>query len=158
MLLSEALTLNLGYGYLDTQLGEEFTGSIDGTLEALTDQFSYAPEYSYTVGLNYARSLGNGELTAGVNYGYQDEFLASINQETSVLHDGYGLWSASLNWRDIRLAKLDGSFSLQLWGRNLADEEYTVSGGRAWSVFGAENVLTFGDPRTYGLTVSYRYD
>jgi iron complex outermembrane receptor protein len=158
VLLGEGLTLNLGYGYMDSELGQDSVVSVDGTEQPLTGVFSFAPEYSYSIGLNYDRSLAFGELSAGITYGYQDEFFASNNESIAVLHDGYGLWGASLNLADIRLGNLGGAFRVLLWGKNLADEEYTVSGGKSFSLFGAEEVLTFGDPRTYGVTVSYLYD
>jgi len=97
-------------------------------------------------------------LTLNLGYGYQDEFYASNNESSAVLHDGYGLWGASFNLADIRLGDLDGSFRVLLWGKNLADEEYTVVGGKAFGSLGAEEVLTFGDRRSYGLTLSYLYD
>ncbi|MGI9286935.1 MAG: TonB-dependent receptor [Pseudomonadales bacterium] len=158
VLLNEGLTLNVGAGYMDTELGADSVVSVSGVVEELTDEFAFAPQYSYTAGLDYARSLANGELTASINYNYQDDVVSSVGAAGSVIHDGYGLLGASLSWADIKLGDIDGTFKLLLWGKNLADEEYTTAGGGAWRVFGAQQVLTFGDPRTYGLTVSYFYD
>lgn len=157
LLLSEGLALNVGYAYLDTELGAEFVDSPAGRFY-LTDTFAYAPESSYSLALDYNTALPNGELSLGVTYSYQDEFSSSVNEADSFVHDDYGLWGASANWGNIRIANLDGNFQLLLWGKNLTDEKYTLGGGTAWSVFGTSEVLTFGGPRTFGLTVSYIYD
>ena len=157
LLLTEGLTLSAGYSYLDTELGADSVDSPAGTF-MFTDGFAYAPENSYNVGLEYFTALPNGDLAMTINYSYQDEFLSSINAEDEFVHDDHGMLGASLSWSYIKLSQLDGSFKLLLWGKNLTDEEYTVSGGRAWEVFGTGEVLTFGDPRTYGLTLSYVYD
>jgi len=48
-----------------------------------------------------------------------------------------------------------------LWGKNLLDEEYYIGNIRqeAFDTLGLVGGLaTFGDPRTYGLTLEYQYD
>lgn len=157
LLLTEGLTLNAGYSYLNTELGEDSIDSPAGTFY-FVDEFAFAPEHSYNIGLDYFTDLPNGDLSMGVNYSYQDEFWGSINEADGYLHGSYGLWNASAAWSNIQLGQLDGSFKVLLWGKNLADEEYTTSGGSSWAVFGTEEVLGFGDPKSYGVTVSYLYD
>jgi iron complex outermembrane receptor protein len=49
----------------------------------------------------------------------------------------------------------DGSLRVSLWGKNLTDEEY-----RNWGIdFGSLGFAgdVYGEPRTYGLDVSYQY-
>jgi iron complex outermembrane receptor protein len=60
-------------------------------------------------------------------------------------------------WADIAIGSMPGTFRLMLWGKNLTDEEYGLVSSASWSTFGAEDVQTFGDPRTYGLTLTYQY-
>ena len=52
---------------------------------------------------------------------------------------------------------LPGTFKIMLWGKNLADEEYTIISTAAWGFVGANDTSTFGEPRTYGLALSYDY-
>ena len=157
LLLADGLTLDLGYGYLDTALGASEVTSPAGTF-ALVDVMSYAPENSFTAALDYQRDMSNGQLGFNLSYSYQDEFSGSVNAADDVMQDSYGLFDAALSWSNIKLASVSGSFKVLLWGKNLADEEYTVLGGGAWSTFGAGEVFTFGERRTYGLTVTYFYD
>jgi len=156
LLLVEGLTLNAGYSYLDTQLGVDEIDSPAGTFEFI-DKYTYSPKNSYNLGLNYRTDLPNGQLAASTSYSYQGDIASSSDLTTNVNHEGYGLWGASLAWSDIKLGQGSGQYKLLLWGKNLTDEQYTVGGGTAWSPFGAQNVLTFGDPRSIGLTASYTY-
>jgi len=71
--------------------------------------------------------------------------------------DSYELLGGSINWSEVSLGKLPGTFRLMLWGKNLLDEEYSTYSIRAWEIFGATKVVSFGDQRTYGLTVTYNY-
>ena len=156
-LLTEELTLSLGYGYLDTELGEDSIIVPPDIEYFLTDKLAYAPENSFTAALDYQRPLSNGVVGANVNYAWQDDALTSINQvDTSVLDD-YGLLGAALSWNDIEVPGLPGTVGLLLWGRNLTDKEYGTISTAAFEPFGADEIVTFGNPRSYGLTVSYDY-
>jgi len=157
LLLSEGLTMNLGYGYLDAKHGASSVISPVGTFQ-LTESYPYAPETSYNIGLDYQTSLSNGELSLSLAYNYQDERNSSPNLTDNVVLIDYGLWNASASLRDIRMTQVDGSFKLLAWVKNITDEEYTVTSTQAWGAFGAAEVATFGDPRTVGLTLSYIYE
>ena len=52
---------------------------------------------------------------------------------------------------------MPGNLKVILWGKNLGDEEYGIISNAAWVAFGASEVTTFGDPRSYGVTLSYSY-
>lgn len=157
LMLIEGLTLDLSYGYLDTDLGAVVVDSPAGSF-GLINSMVFAPETSYTVGLDYQQPVSNGELGFNLNYGYQDSFEGSLNADDNYTHGSYGLLGTAVSWSNLKVGSIPGHLKLLLWGKNLTDEKYTVSGGAAWSAFGAGEVLTFGDPRSYGLTVSYSFD
>jgi len=157
-LLSESFTLTLAGGYLDSSLGKD---SIDPNTGApptpLVDDLPYAPELSYNASLDYTRAVFDGLLLeANINYYYQDESESGIVVGTSNLNDKYGLFDASVSLSQFRLAQ--GDVKVTVWGRNLTDEEYAVSDIGAFAAFGASGISPFGDPRTYGVTVSYVYE
>ena len=156
LLLTESLSFNFNYGYLDTEMGEDSVDSPAGTF-FFTDVFAYAPETSYSASLDYSVPLDNGNLGFNLNYAYQDEVTASINANDGAAIDDYDVWGAAAIWSDIYLGNIPGSLKFMLWGKNLGDEEYKTIAIGAWNAFGATEVSTFGDPRTYGLTVSYIY-
>lgn len=156
LLLTEGLTLTASYGYLDTKLGEELVESPAGDF-ALIDEFAPAPENSYNLALDYTRPLPNGNLNFTTSYGWQDDVNTSVNAADNTVIEDYGLLRAALSWSDIQVEHLPGSLRAMFWGRNLTDEEYGLVNTAAWSVFGAPNVQTFGDPRTWGVTLTYLY-
>ncbi len=157
-LLSESFTLTLAGGYLDTSLDKD---SIDPNTGApptpLVDELPYAPELSYSASLDYTRTVFNGLLLqANINYYYEDESESGIVLGTSNRNDNYGLLDASVSLSQFRFA--NGDVKVSIWGRNLTDEEYAVSDIGAFADFGASGISPFGDPRTYGVTVSYVYE
>ncbi|MDZ7781658.1 MAG: TonB-dependent receptor [Halioglobus sp.] len=96
-------------------------------------------------------------MNFNLNYGWQDEVSSDVLLDGNFIVDSYGLLGAAASWAEIRLGSLPGSLRLLLWGRNLLDEEYGSSGQTALEPFGADETQIFGEPRTYGLTLSYRY-
>ncbi|GAB5451253.1 MAG: TonB-dependent receptor [Halioglobus sp.] len=156
LLLAEGLTVTASYGYTDSELGEDALDSPVGTVE-LIDVFAPSPENSYALSLNYLRPLSNGNLTFSTDYGWQDEVSTSVNAADNTIIDDYGLLGAAIGWSDIQVDNLPGSLQVMAWGRNLTDEEYGLVNTAAWSTFGAGDVQTFGDPRTWGITLTYQY-
>lgn len=157
-LLSESMTFNLAAGYLDTEMGEDSVDPGTGAPPTpLIDNLPYAPELSYSATLDYYRPIMNGmALEWHVNYSYQDESESGIVSGTSQINNDYGLWDASVSLSEIPLA--GGTAKLTIWGQNLTDEEYAVSNIGPFAPLGASEISPFGDPRTYGVTVSYEYD
>ena len=49
-----------------------------------------------------------------------------------------------------------GALDFALWGRNLADEDYVISA--IDNVPHADRAVIWGEPRTLGLDVSYRFN
>ncbi len=156
LLLTEGLSLRFDYGYLDTELGEQSIDSAVGSFD-LVGVMSYAPESSYTASLDYSLPVSNGILDFNLNYAYQDEVSTSININDNTTLADYELWGAAVTWADISLGSVPGNLKVIVWGKNLADEEYGIISTAAWGAFGASEVTTFGDPRSYGITLSYNF-
>lgn len=68
--------------------------------------------------------------------------------------DGYELFNARLSLKDIPLGGADNRLAVSVWGKNLADEEYVAT---AFALGDLMTAQSFGDPRTYGVDVTYRY-
>jgi iron complex outermembrane receptor protein len=65
---------------------------------------------------------------------------------------GYALISSRLSWDEI----YGSQFSAALWGKNLAGRGYFVGGMTLAAALG-QNAAAVGEPRTYGLELTYRY-
>lgn len=157
-LLSQSFSFNLAVGYLDTEMGEDFTDPGTGAPPTqLIDELPYAPELSYSATLDYHRQLTNGmSLDWHVNYSYQDESESGVVIGTSQLNDDYGLWDASISLSEIPVG--GGMLKVSVWGQNLTDEEYAVSNIGPFEPLGAGEISPFGDPRSYGITLFYEYE
>lgn len=66
--------------------------------------------------------------------------------------EAYTLFNASVGF-----GPDDGSWQVQLWGRNLTDEEYVKGGFPSVGFLGASFNQYPGDPLTYGVTLRARY-
>lgn len=164
-LLSDGLTFSLGYGWLDTQMGvDQIVTLLDTGVEQITlvvPEVSYAPGNSLTAALDYQRDLGFAQLDAHLGYAYQDSAATSLNVADDLPTDERGLIDASLRLSQLKLG--EGELSVSLWGKNLTDQEYIIiNTGSLGALFpggalGFPTWTTWGDPRTYGVTIEFEY-
>ena len=118
---------------------------------------NYAPDNSLTAALDYSRSFSRADMNVHLGYSYQDGTVTSTNAGDNLNTDDRGLLDANVSLSNIEVAR--GNLKVSLWGKNLADEEYQIvsTAALANAGFTIFDWSTFGDPRTYGLTLSYEY-
>ncbi len=143
------LSLGLAYAYTDA----EFT---DGDVDLFGTPYLFSPVANTpeNAGTLWAR-LEFGHVSLYGEYYYQDEMYFSNTADSTAPRTelpSYELFNARLDWRQIA----GSGFSAALFGRNLADEEYFV-GGMALGVVLGHNAAAVGEPRTYGLELSYDF-
>ena len=137
----------------------EFT---DGNINLFGNPYSYGPfgDTPEQSGVVYAQvylptSDDIGEVTARAEVYAQTEQYFS-NTADSIAPDtrlpGYTLVSGRLQWAGI----MGSNVTAALFGKNLTDEEYFVGGMTLASALG-HNAAAVGEPRTYGIELSYRY-
>ena len=66
----------------------------------------------------------------------------------------YGLWGGRLMLQGLAFEAL-GAFDLAVWGRNLADEDYEISA--IDNLPHADRAVIWGEPRTLGLDLTWRF-
>ena len=109
---------------------------------------------------------GIGELHALAEYNYVDENYfypyAFVPENPAVqqaaantLVDSRGIVNARLLLSNIPLPA--GELELSLWGRNLTDEEYEENVIDFGPTFGSLKLSNFGQPRSYGAEVTWRW-
>lgn len=149
--ITDGLTASLNYGYLDASYDDFRKGG-----EQLKDvaKFPYAPKDKVGVGLEYAVSVGFGEFRGRVDYSYtssqffyHDELAALLTSSPS-----YHLVNAKVLLADIDVGNAQ-TMEVGLWGKNLTDSEYRLNG----LPFGTYGINYYGDPRTFGADVTYRF-
>ena len=165
--IADNLSLDLGYAYTDAQVTEDFTlmdkAAFTGVLVPGQQMFDGdplpgVPEHSVTISLDYLQPLkfGNGwTLNYHVDGSFRDETQSTFNPiSQSGLNfyemDSFWIWNASLT---LNAGNWDAGFFI----RNLGDEEGITGGNTAGSFGFRGEALNIVRPRTFGLTVSYRY-
>lgn len=153
--LTQDLLFTLNYAMLDADV-EEVVNPNTGANEAEGYALPGAPESSYMLDLTYSPMLGSSvSLLANVNYSWRDSQWPASN--ASVISDAeiksYGLLNVRLGLRDIPF--VGGLLAVSAWAKNLRSEEYQLDiiGAFPWST----RVGAFGEPKSYGLDLNYRY-
>jgi iron complex outermembrane receptor protein len=155
-LLLPGLVLSADYAYLDAEVTEVLNQQ--GQNEAQLYPFTSAPRHSYVAGLDWTfLERGWGKLRASAFYNYTGLRQGQVITEdrrglTSI--PAYGVFNARLGANGLRLGE-HGFVDVALWGRNLADKVYPVMA--IDNVPHADRAVVWGEPRSYGLDLIYRY-
>ena len=95
----------------------------------------------------------NGTVTVGANYRWSSTRVQALNKGFPGGDlPSYGVLNAHLDWRNI----LGSGADLSIWGKNLTNTRYLDG------TFAFEDAAGFrsgfpADPRTFGMTLSYRF-
>lgn len=168
-LITEDLRMNLTYGYLDAEY-KKFPS--DFTLFDEDDAgIPYAPENSFSLGLDWAIAQTDyGLWDLHVDYSFSDEYTPYIDPDQVAVSDidSRSLVNARFALSEVPMGQ-SGLLQVALWVNNLTDEEYRINtipfggvdqrvdpNGPSGSGVGWTTSY-FGDPRTYGLDVTYEF-
>jgi iron complex outermembrane receptor protein len=140
----DSLRLNFGYGYLRARYKEFILPS--GLDVTDTYKVPLAPKHNLLVGAEHRLAIGPVQLVSSLNYSWRSSQWGTITPDLLSTRKAYGLLDGRISLAGIQLAK-NVDLELSLWGRNLADTKYWVSGINL-SVF---TVRQWGDPRSFGF-------
>lgn len=160
--ITHALTLSGNIGYVDRKYDEYLFR--DPLTDQLVDvakeaRFVYSASTTANVGIDYRfPDLGFGKLATRIDYSYRSRIyfhpidaLAPFNRQLS--DGGVSTFDGRLMLSDIKVANTE--LSISLWGKNLTNEDYLLSGIDFGSLgFG---VVTFAEPRTWGVDLVARF-
>lgn len=146
--LIPGLTLNLGIGLLDTELGE-YT-AIDGPVPR-GNELPNAPELTVNALARYERLVADGyQMALQFDGNRAGETFKDAGNDPLIKGEAYDVWNAR-----VELAPVAGSWEVSVWGKNVFDEAYRVQGVSLIGLgFGYFN---YNPPRTYGATVSFEF-
>lgn len=163
-LFFDRLRLSLAYAYLDAELKEINTGSINlaGTpflaihpKASEGDPLNLAPEHKFTLTASYLLPISEsmGEMSVGATYIYTDEQLVDGAAVRPVSHiPSTELVNLNFDWHRV----MGSPFDLSLFATNVTNEEYPVASGGGWNSFGFGDYL-YGEPRMYGARLRYNF-
>ncbi len=154
---AENLMLGFQYAYLDAQVLEVI--DINGDNVASLYPFIAAPPHSGVLFADWTLArLGWGDLRAYASWNYigdRNGFVITEERRGLTAIDGYGLFNARLMANGIRFGN-KGSLDIALWGKNLLDTEYELTA--IDNLPQADRAVIWGDPRSIGLDLIYRYE
>ena len=157
-LLTEGLTAELSYGYMDSEF-DEYNARNPATnqIEDISDitTVTRAPENTASLGLQYTfQPTDLGALSARVDFAYTDGYTFHPFLNEFDRADSRTLVNARITLDDLAMGK-DSTLRLSAWAKNLTDEEY-----REWGIdFGTLGFAgaTYGRPRTFGIDAVYNF-
>ncbi|MBZ6377486.1 TonB-dependent receptor [Pacificimonas flava] len=153
--------LGLSFGWLDA----EYDQFIDAFGNDVADQrtFQNTPEFTGSVRGDIGIPAGPGVILIGSQISMRSDTSQFETPNRFLDQDGYYLIDASIAW-----ASDDDRFRIGVYGKNLTDERYIVSGynfvdapygGPVTPTLGLEGTLTafYGDPRRVFVTGEFRF-
>jgi outer membrane receptor protein involved in Fe transport len=147
--LSDNWRLHGSLGLLDSEIDSyplEREADIEG--ELIGREFAHAPPYTLNLGASYATAQG---WVARVDFNAMGSYYFDYSHDEK---------SGSRQTVNLKLGKQWSNWAVYAWVRNLFDEEFYTRGfsfGLEPPWFERTRYTRLGDPRHYGITVSYRY-
>ncbi|MDT0575187.1 TonB-dependent receptor [Croceicoccus sp. F390] len=146
--LTQGLTIAGNYSYTDGD-ADPLINPLTGVAEARPNLFA-APKNSYALSADYRGTMNSRtDFFAHVDFNHKDSTELTT-----------GAFLTNQNLVNMRVGleletKAGGSVYLAGWAQNLTDDKYTIDSIN-FSSFAGE-VVVYGTPRTYGVTVGTRF-
>ena len=164
--LTDELSYNFGYTYLDAKLDEDFCDpgvalcTTGNAFDRSGRRLPGAPEHAINIGLDYTRPIGDFLFNARLDGSYQSETRNATSQSPrfDVNLPGFAIFNATTTLsRD--------NWDLSLWVKNIGNEEGVTGtyseaymGTRpAQGYFGNGSKDLISLPRTFGATLGLRF-
>ena len=147
--ITNELQVTAAYTYTSTEVPDTIN-PFKNTLQEVFIVFT--PENVYNVGADYTKYLNKFALNAHFDVSKSD--AAHGFSEFALMNDAHTIANASVSIEDIQIG--NGDLYAQLSVRNLTDEAYVYSRDPQKD----DKLGTYGNfnaPRTYGLTVGYKF-
>lgn len=150
LLVTEKLQLDASAAWLDARV----TDDQGNTTISNGAQLAKSPEYAYTIGLEYLfdQLPTEGTLSARLDWGWKDDYRMVGAENISVSQEAHGLLNTRLTYRST-----SGNYMLALYGTNITDKEYIISGADLRNTPFANTVVEIGRPREWGISLKTEF-
>ncbi len=150
-LATDALLLSAQIGYLDADYKEFLDDSRPGG-DRSGDKPPFAPDWTTRLAATYTFDLGsNGALMLGADANYRGEAWLSVDNRDVLTQDRFWLFNALATW-----TSGDQRWSVTGGIKNISDEVYKTD-AQEFSSVGNIQTAYYGDPRTWSLSLGFRY-
>ena len=156
LLLRGYATYNKGeYGqYLNQcftlQTAAQGCNTATGTQNVKGEALPRAPEYTFGLGGNYSKPIGEFLLNIAADVSWSDEYNTETTANPALVQDSYSRVDAAIS-----LSDLNETWKIALLGRNLTDEMVASFG--ATRGFTNDNLVEILPPRLYSLEFTYNF-
>lgn len=148
---TDIFSVNFAAGWLDTK----YTNVGQAQQIVLDSTFPFAPELSYSIGLQLDNELSSGgAIVSRLDYGWIDDFEVHIDprfQGSAAATDAYGLLSGRITY-----ASPGGNWDVAIFGTNLTDQWYRLGG--FYAVLGGVDQGVVARPREFGISLTMQFD
>ena len=160
------LLVGVNYAYTDAKY-KEFRDCTATHTDCTGNPLAYVPKNDVLIYAQYNRELGNGgliEVRGDIKFAdaVNTEQTNTVNLYAEPLTKKDGILNGSITYRPKQ-----GNWDVQVWGKNLLNKDYAVfvSNYFFFAITKAEfaagfndvSRTLFGPPRTYGVTLNYRF-
>ncbi len=151
---SQGMVVFLNYAYLESHI-DPSVDPLDGEVK---DEFIFnsAPQHAVTAGFDWTLYYGElGRLSWNAVYSYTDErHGGGIKKYRDYdMQDDFDVINSRIGLYDI--PAFDGTLSVAAWVKNLEDTDYVINA--IHNTPHASRAVLWGEPRTYGVELIYRY-
>jgi len=154
--ISDSFRLHLGLGLIDSEYTDYITTDSArpylGNIDVSGNDLSQAPGYTGNVELIYEGSTPGGDFKFKVQGRFVDDVYINQFNLDHLSRESYSTYNAFFRWD-----KADSGLSVNVFVRNITDEEIVSSGLVSTALVGSLFVGTFEPPRTFGITVGYDF-
>lgn len=149
--LAKGVRLRANYAWLHTAFDST---DAEGSEQLYAGKvFRRAPQHRFTVGTYLKTKAWSGlQFFLNPNYTYSSAFFFDDANTPELEQPGVG-WlvvNGGIHW-------LEPDVLVVLWGNNLLDEHYAISGGNKGALSGVPPTFVPGAPRMWGMKVSWRF-
>jgi iron complex outermembrane recepter protein len=155
----DRLHVQIGASYLDAQYtnfpnaqvyvpaGGPSAGFITVPEDVSGNEVVRSPKWTFNLAADYSFMLPDGgRIVPSVNFFTSSAFYWDFGNRLK--QDPYTMLNTEVSWR-----LPGGKLSFSLWGRNMLDARVY----RSYTTTAASDQGVFGDPRTYGVRVGYKF-
>jgi iron complex outermembrane receptor protein len=149
--LAQGFDVNVAAGYLDAQYTE-----LDPQLATLNPPLTAdkklvkAPDWTLSAGMQYRFDVGAGEIVLRGDWSYKSKVFHDVFNDARIAQEAFDLFNAYAAF-----ITSGGRWEIAVFGTNLSDERYRLSGNSSAGFGLAES--TFSPPREWGATLRYRF-
>ena len=149
--LARGFDVNLAAGYLDAEYTE-----LDPQLATLNPPLTAdkklvkAPDWTLSAGMQYRFDVGAGEIVLRGDWSYKSKVFHDVFNDARLVQEAFDLFNAYAAF-----ITSNRHWEIALFGTNLSDERYRLSGNSSAGFGLAES--TFSPPREWGATLRYRF-